>query len=154
MKLYLVQHGEACSKEDNPDRPLTEQGKADVNRLAVFLRKGNIRVERVIHSGKLRARETVDRLMNSVAVGVEVEISDRINPNDPVEVFSELSFTWTQDTLVVCHLPFLSKLVSQLTLRNSDILFANFSPGSAVCLERNDHNQWALNWMVCPSILN
>ena len=27
MKLYLVQHGEAVSKAENPERPLSEQGQ-------------------------------------------------------------------------------------------------------------------------------
>jgi phosphohistidine phosphatase SixA len=27
MKLYLVQHGEAKTKEESPDRPLTDEGK-------------------------------------------------------------------------------------------------------------------------------
>jgi len=30
MRVYLVQHGEAVSKEENPDRPLSEKGAADV----------------------------------------------------------------------------------------------------------------------------
>jgi phosphohistidine phosphatase len=154
MKLYLVQHGEACAKEDNPDRPLTEKGKADINRLAVFLRKGNIRASRVIHSGKLRAAQTVERLQKSVAPGVTIEISDKINPDDEVARFAELSFIWTEDTLMVGHLPFLAKLVSQLTLRDSTSLFSNFVPGTAICLERNNKNQWLLNWMVRPEILN
>jgi len=154
MKLYLIQHGEACSKEENPERPLTEQGKADINRLAVFLRKGNIRVGRVMHSGKLRAAQTVERLLNSVAPGIDVEVSDKINPNSDVGIFAELSFIWSEDTLIVGHLPFLAKLVSQLTLRNSDNLFSNFAPGSAICLERTENNQWVVNWMVRPEVLN
>jgi phosphohistidine phosphatase len=154
MKLYLVQHGEACTREEDPERPLTEQGKADINRLAVFLRKGNIRVSRVIHSGKLRAAQTVARLQKSLAPSVAVEISSVINPNDDVTRFAELSFIWSEDTLVVGHLPFLAKLVSQLTLRDSSTLFSNFVPGTAICLERTPSNQWLLNWMVRPEMLN
>ncbi len=37
MKVYLVQHGEAESKEVNPQRPLTEQGMRDVQRIAEAL---------------------------------------------------------------------------------------------------------------------
>ena len=55
MKLYLVQHGEACAKDVDPERPLTDQGNADTDRLAAFLKQAGIQVERVIHSGKLRA---------------------------------------------------------------------------------------------------
>lgn len=153
MKLYLIQHGEACDKAVDPERPLTDNGKADVNRLAVYLRKNNIQVDRVIHSGKLRAQQTVERLLNSVGNHATVEVSDKIGPNSVVEEFSELSFTWEEDTLIVSHMPFLAKLVSQLCIRNTDTLFANCTPGSALCLQRNDLNQWQINWMVRPDSL-
>jgi len=34
MKLYLVQHGEANSKAEDPQRPLAERGRGDVARVA------------------------------------------------------------------------------------------------------------------------
>ena len=154
MKLYLVQHGEACAKALDPERPLTEQGKADVNRLAVFLRKSGVTVERIIHSGKLRAQQTAERLVNAIAAGTTPEISEVINPNDDPAQFAQLSFAWTDDILIVGHLPFMAKLVSQLTLRNTQTVFTNFTPGSAVCLERHDDNSWTLNWMVRPEVMN
>lgn len=153
MKLYLVQHGDACSKEVDPARPLSEQGKADVNRLAVFLRKAGVRVQRVEHSGKLRARQTAERLVNAIAPGTRIEVNANIQPDDDPTRFTELSFMWNTDLLIVSHLPFLAKLVSQLLLRNSSGLFASFTPGSAICLERNGNNQWHMNWMVRPEIL-
>ena len=33
MRLYLVQHGEAKSEEEDPDRPLTDRGASDVRRV-------------------------------------------------------------------------------------------------------------------------
>ena len=60
MKLYLVQHGEACAEDVDPERPLTAQGRADVERLAAFLQQAGIQVGRVIHSGKLRAEQTAE----------------------------------------------------------------------------------------------
>jgi phosphohistidine phosphatase len=154
MKLYLVQHGQACAKDVDPERPLTEQGKAGVNRLAVFLRKSGVSVERIIHSGKLRARQTAERLVNAIAAGAVPEVSDIINPNDDPAQFSKLSFSWSGDTLIVGHLPFLAKLVSQLTLGDTQTVFTEFTPGSAVCLERHEDNRWTLNWMVRPEVIN
>ena len=34
MELYLIQHGQAMTKEQNPDRPLSEEGRAAVRRTA------------------------------------------------------------------------------------------------------------------------
>jgi phosphohistidine phosphatase len=152
MKLYLVQHGEACGKDIDPERPLTEQGKADINRLAVFLRKAGVKVERVIHSGKLRAAQTAERLVNAVAPGITLEVSEHINPNDDPAEFARLSFMWEQDTMVIGHLPYLAKLVSQLVLHDPKIPFTAYTPGSLVCLERNENNQWFINCMVRPDM--
>lgn len=153
MKLYLVQHGEACAKNVDPVRPLTDQGKADVDRLAAFLKQAGIRVERVIHSGKPRAAQTAERLANAVAPGVEVESSGIINPNDNPKAFDWQSDSWDRDTLVVGHLPFMAKLVSHLVLEDENRLITAWQPGSVVCLERGNHTHWQINWMVRPELL-
>jgi hypothetical protein len=43
MRIDLVQHGLAVPKEVDPDRPLSEQGREDVRRLADFLGDAGVR---------------------------------------------------------------------------------------------------------------
>ena len=76
MKLYLAQHGEACTKDIDPERPLTDQGREDIERLAEFLARAGIEVARVIDSGKLRAAQTADLLAAAVAPLVELTTGD------------------------------------------------------------------------------
>jgi phosphohistidine phosphatase len=47
----------------------------------------------------------------------------------------------------------MARLVSQLTLGNTLNLYTAYMPGSIVCLERTDDNQWAMNWMVRPEVV-
>ena len=152
MKLYLVQHGEACATDVDPERPLTEQGKADVERLATFLKRAGVRVERVIHSGKLRARQTADGLASAIAPGVEAEERGMINPNDNPRAFDWQSESWNTNILVVGHLPFISRLVSHLLIDDVDRFIVAYQPGSIVCLEHAD-GQWQLDWMIRPELL-
>jgi len=152
MKLYLVQHGEACAKDVDSERPLTEQGKADIERLAAFLKQAGVQVKRIIHSGKLRARQTADGLASAVAPGIEPEETDIINPNDNPKAFDWQSESWSNDTLVVGHLPFMTKLVSHLLVDDVDRLIIAYQPGSIVCLGRID-GQWQLEWMIRPELL-
>ena len=154
MKLYLVQHGEACAKEVDPDRPLTEQGQADIERLAEFLKTAGIRVERVIHSGKLRAQQTAERLAQAIAPEVELETSGMLNPKDNPKAFDWQSESWDRDILVVGHLPFMTKLVSHLLTDNETRLVTAYQPGSIVCLEHNNDAQWQINWMIRPELLS
>ncbi len=153
MKLYLVQHGEALTKEVDAERPLSEKGKADIDRLAKFLVQVGIRVERMIHSGKLRAQQTAERLAASIAPELELEASGLINPNDSPRAFDWQSESWDRDTLIVGHLPFMAKLTSHLLVDDEDRLVTAFQPGSLICLEHNANNQWQLNWMVRPELL-
>ena len=152
MKLYLVQHGEACAKEADPHRPLTDQGKSDIDRLAVFLGHAGVQVACVLHSEKLRAKQTAERLAKTVAPEVELETSGLINPNDNPKAFDWQSESWDRDTLVVGHLPFMAKLVSHLIIEDEERLIAAYQPGTIVCLERHD-GCWQLNWMVRPELL-
>lgn len=153
MKLYLVQHGEAAAREIDPARPLTEQGRADVEQMAAFLKTAGVRAERVIHSGKLRAQQTAELLAKAIAPAVQVEISDIINPNDNPAAFDWQSNSWNKDTLIVGHLPFMSKLVSHLVTGNPEQPVTAYQPGSVVCLEHGGEKQWQINWMLRPELL-
>lgn len=153
MKLYLVQHGEACDKAVDPERPLTERGRADMERLAGFLAQSGVRVERVLHSGKLRAQQSAECLAAVIAPGVELETSDLINPNDDPKAFDWQSGSWDRDTLVVGHLPFMARLVSHLLLGTEGQPITAYEPGSMVCLQRDGDEVWRINWMLRPELL-
>jgi len=63
MNLYLVQHAEAKRKEEDPERPLSEKGRVDIRKVAVYIAGHiNIKVSAIIHSGKTRARQTAEAL--------------------------------------------------------------------------------------------
>jgi phosphohistidine phosphatase len=153
MKLYLVQHGEAAPKQIDPERPLTDAGRQDVDRLAHFMGGAGIRVQRVIHSGKLRAAQTAERLAQEIAAGVELETRADINPNDPPASIDWVTETRDTDTLVVGHLPFMARQVSHLLVGDEETPVVAYRPGSVVCLERGDDGRWRINWMVRPELI-
>jgi phosphohistidine phosphatase len=153
MKLYLVQHGEACKKEVDPERPLTERGREDIDRLAVFLKQAGIRADRVMHSGKLRAMQTAEQLSKVIAPGIEPQMSDGINPNDDPKTFDLRRNGEDMDMLVVGHLPYMAKLVAYLVVEDEDKLITAYQPGSVVCLESLDNTCWQINWMMRPELL-
>ena len=60
MALYLVQHGKSLSKEVDPQKGLSEQGSAEVKRIADAAKGYNVQVGSICHSGKTRARQTAE----------------------------------------------------------------------------------------------
>ena len=154
MKIYLVQHGEAAAKEVEPERPLTEQGMKDVQRIAEALKRAGVEVKRVIHSGKLRAQQTAEILAIEIAPELQLETSALINPNDNPCAFDLQTDGGNTDTVVVGHLPFMAKLVSHLVTGDESQTLVAYQPGSIVCLEFIEKDNWQINWMLRPELLD
>ena len=152
MKLYLVQHGHAVSKEADPQRPLSDQGRADVEWMAAFLGQAGVRVSRILHSGKKRAEQTAELLAGSVGLGLGVEKISGIDPLDPAPEFARVVNEWQADTMVVGHLPFMGMLVSHLVAGDEAAGIVAFRPGTVVCLEREEGAKWSVSWMIRPEL--
>ncbi len=152
MHIYLVQHGEALSKDIDPDRALSEAGRKDVQRMASFL-AGKVRVARVLHSGKTRARQTAEMLAVAVAPDPKVEQLGGLSPNDPVEPFVSHVEEWNENLLIVGHLPFMAKLVARLATGSGEKPIVDYRPGSIVCLEKGEGSDWQVQWMMRPELL-
>jgi phosphohistidine phosphatase len=153
MRIYLTQHGLAVPKDVAPDRPLSEHGREDVQRLAEFLEKTGIQVGQVLHSGKTRAKQTAAILAEALLSTGEPQAHAGLGPNDPLEMLSpEIAF-WSVDTLIVGHLPYLGRLASLLLASDPDRPLLAFQPGSMACLEKTEDRHWVLVWMVRPELI-
>ena len=153
MRIYLTQHGLAVPKDVDPDRPLSEQGRQDVRRLADFLGHAGVRVEQVLHSGKTRAEQTAAILAEPLLPTGQPQARAGLGPKDPLEVLSpEIAF-WSTDALIVGHLPFLGRLASLLLASDPDRPMLAFQPGSMACLEKDAGGHWVLVWMIRPELL-
>jgi len=154
MRLYLVQHGEALSKEEDPGRPLSRKGEHDVAQLTEILNKSGITVDAVLHSGKKRAHQTAEILAEKLLLKGEAEAISGINPDDAVHDFSLKVHRFKHDTIVVGHLPFMSKLVSCLTTGKDELDIVDYKPGSIVCLEQDAEQKWRISWMLRPNFIH
>lgn len=158
MRLYLVQHGPATSKEENPDRPLTEAGMEVVRRVASLLKKdGQVRPEEIRHSGKLRARQTAEALAVRMGLDIPIEVASNLGPLDDVSDLAGELEEAAADLMLVGHLPHLSRLGSLLVLGDADREVFAFQQGGVLCLERDvdeeDGDRWTVAWMLVPELL-
>ncbi len=158
MRLYLVRHGMAMTKDENPNRPLSEQGKRDVGRMASFLGRAGIRVTRVIHSEILRAQQTALAFSPVIGPGRIVEEMKDLTPASRLDSLAEAASGWTEDTMVVGHDPFMSRITSYLTCGDANAGVVAFDPGTVACLERDPiitekGGHWMLMWHMSPTLL-
>ena len=152
MRLHLVQHGDALTKDVDPERRLSDQGRADITRLAAWLATNEIAVSRICHSGKTRARQTAELLGSVLEAGGEIRPAEGLGPNDLPEVFLKGLQNVDEDTLVVSHLPFVARVLAQAVTGSSDQKLAEFRPGSIAVAERDDSGAWHLILFACPGI--
>ncbi|MFC1673709.1 phosphohistidine phosphatase SixA [Pseudomonadota bacterium] len=148
MKLYLVQHCDALSKDENPERPLSEKGLKDAIKMAAFLHNANVLVDEVAHSGKLRAEETAAVLCKTVWLGQAAVKMDGLKPGDPINHLMNTALTSGGDLMVVGHMPFMGKMAAACL----DGAIINYEPGAVLCLGRADDG-WSLNWFIKPMML-
>lgn len=153
MRLYLVQHGKAMPKDANPDRPLTEEGRRDVEKVARLLQSSSLRVEAIYHSGKTRAAQTAEILGRAVTSEKGVVSKDGLAPNDPVAPIREELESAGKDAMIVGHLPFVGKLASAVIAGNEDAEAVLFSQGGIVCIEKPEGRNGAVAWMLIPDLL-
>lgn len=154
MKLYCVRHCEACDSGEDPERPLTEKGFEDANKVAEYLGRQSIEVAQIMHSGILRAQQTAEIYAQSLQTEQVTESKTLLAESGDVLPLVEMVRTWSQDTLIVGHLPFMYKLVSELVMGDQDFYpIVNFPPGAVVCLEHYEHERWIINWVLRPSIV-
>ncbi len=143
MKCYIVQHGDALSKEDNPDRPLSEDGRDDIQALARKLQHLGIQPKRIYHSGKLRAQQTADIIAARLGCQQAVQALEGIGPNDDAAGFAAKLKNISVDVLIASHMPFVQKLCNALL--GDDAIDFHFSPGKLVCLDIREGNA-SLDW--------
>ena len=150
MRLYLVQHGDALTKDVDPKRPLSAQGQADIKRLATWLVDDSVVVSRILHSGKLRARQTAELLAPVLERNGEISPADGLGPNDPPDAFLRRLDYVDEDTLIASHLPFVARVVAQAVTGSPDQPLVEFRPGSLAVIERDSSGVWHLICFICP----
>jgi len=148
MRLYLMQHGEAAEKRDDPERPLTADGAVDVKRIAEWAKRQDVPINQVWHSGKLRAHQTANIMAAQLSPPGGVSEINGLGPKDAVEPVTRQLGQEHDGALIVGHLPQLERLAARLVTGQEDRPVIRFKKAALVCLERDVYKRWAIGWVV------
>ena len=147
-----MQHGVARPKDEDPDRPLTEGGAAEVARVASHLSARTPSMPmRVLHSGKTRAQQTAEILAGPFA-DASVEEVDGLAPMDDPEDWAGRLETMTDGVVLVGHLPHLARLAGLLLAGDAERPVVSFRNAGLVALERGEDGAWSVRWVVVPEL--
>ena len=151
--VFLVQHGESVPKDQDPERPLSEEGKETVEKMAAFAARAGLKVDQVRHSGKLRARQTAAAFAEKLQPREGIAQYPGLAPNDDVRPVAEELADCPCSVMIVGHLPFLSRLAGALLADNPKLELVRFQYGGIVGLVRGD-SQWTTACVVPPEVVS
>ena len=150
MRCYLVRHGTAASGSDDRARPLTPEGRAQVEATARVLVVHGVEVAEIRHSGLVRARETAEILGRALAPARGVRAATGLAPeDDPHVAAAELELAG-EPLMLVGHLPHLARLTAAL-VGGAELERIRFDSGTAVGLRR-DAAGWELELVLPPRV--
>ena len=147
MHLILVRHGKAENAMANPLRPLTLQGKAEVEKAAQIAVKRGFAIHQIWHSGKTRAEETAKIFGDYFTPKDGIVAIPGLKPNDEVLPMKRKIAEEREPLMLVGHLPFLDLLANLLLIGNRETEEIHFPPAGILYLEREE-NLWKKDWML------
>ena len=148
MRLYLVQHGEAKSEAEDPERSLTLRGEEEARKVSGAAKKLGILPSRIYHSGKKRAEQTAGIIAETL--DLPAQLGQGLNPNDDIRPWVERISREAEDLMIVGHLPFLEKLASFLVRGDEGAKAVIFRYSAIVCLEKKGSGRWAVERVIKP----
>lgn len=150
MALYLVQHGKAVPKDQDPEEPLSDQGSREVEDIAQKAAEMGIKIDLIEHSPKLRARQTAEIFGKYTNPRQGTRQREGIKAKDDVtQLANEVNNA--QGLMLVGHLPFMEKLVSYLLTGETEPKVVKFQNGGIVALDKDaDSGGWMLKATLFP----
>ena len=145
-----MQHGESKSEVEDPARPLTDGGKEEVESVARYVFGLGITVTRILHSGKLRAKQTAELFAQHLVPAQGIFEQEGLGPLDDVYKAKQLVSQAEGSLMIVGHLPHLKRLVSLLILAEPEKEVVEFRMGGVVCLAKS-RESWFIDWALIPS---
>jgi phosphohistidine phosphatase len=157
QKIYFMQHGLAVDKAEDPERPLSETGIEQTEKIAKVLRSSGTSINCIFHSGKQRAAQTAEIMAAAMDLDT-TNMIEGLSPNDDITLLmKQLN---SNNALYVGHLPHLEHMVSQLVAGREEPAVASFQNSAVICLATSAEanlqdrlNSWQIMWYLTPESL-
>jgi phosphohistidine phosphatase len=112
--LYLVHHADAVASDLDARRPLSEKGRAEVERVAAKAAANGAKPSVIWHSGKLRAKQTAEAFWQACNPLAELTATRDLQPDDQPQWMRDRLRREARDILIAGHFPYLPRLLALL----------------------------------------
>ena len=149
MVVYLAHHGDAVGPDVDPRRPLSEQGREHVVRLAAEAAARGAHPVLVWHSGKLRARQTAEAYWRACNALATFSAMRDLQPDDPPEWIRDRLRGETRDILIAGHYPHLPRLLTLMLSPTDGADVPLFPQHGVVAVQTDDDGKtWNELWKL------
>jgi phosphohistidine phosphatase len=149
MECYLMRHGEAVAEAEDPRRPLSDEGRRQVEAVARAAAARGARVAEIFHSGKQRAAETAAIMARVLGAPAAIRRMQGLAPEDDPFVAKAAIESAESVKMWVGHVPHLSRLASLLVAGDEEREVVVLAPATLVYLVRTD-GRWRIEWTLSP----
>jgi len=157
MEIYLMQHGSALPKEQDPEEGLSPDGKARIHASGKALKKMEITFDVILSSPKKRSKQTASIVAEEVGFPpdkiIETEkIKAMIHPEETIKTLAECAVN--QRIFIAGHLPSVAEVASFLLTKGSKATI-EFERGGCCRIDVEDlpTHSGHLKWYLTPKQL-
>jgi phosphohistidine phosphatase len=159
MRLYLIRHADAAPLGEHgiladEDRPLTDLGQTQCQTLAAALQKHDVKLDRIVSSPLLRARQTAEGLRKHWDSPLrEIVLCEDLGPGGkPKKLSRFVRDLQVESVALVGHIPDISEYLTWLA--GSKKAQIPLDKAGTACLECHDDlgkGDGVLIWLVTPA---
>jgi len=158
MEIYLMQHGSALPKEQDPEEGLSPDGKARIHASGKALKKMGITFDVILSSPKKRSKQTASIVAEEVGFPpdkiMETEkVKAMTHPEETIKTLAK--YAGNQRILIAGHLPSVAEVASFLLTEGSKATI-EFERGGCcrIDVENLLTHSGHLRWYLTPDQLN
>jgi len=157
MEIYLMQHGPALPKDQDPDEGLNPEGEARIHASGRALKKMGLGFDTILSSPKKRSKQTAAIVAEEVGFPVEKivetkKIKAMTPPEETVQTLSGLP--GAERVLIAGHLPSVAEVASFLLTEGTKAA-VQFEMGGCcrIDVEELPTHSGRLRWYLTPDQL-
>ena len=157
MEIYLMQHGSALPKEQDPEEGLSPDGKARIHASGKALKKMGITFDVILSSPKKRSKQTASIVAEEVGfppdkITETEKVKAMTHPGETLTILAE--YAGDQRILIAGHLPSVAEVASFLLTKGSKVTI-EFERGGCCRIDVEDlpTHSGHLKWYLTPAQL-
>jgi len=157
MEIYLMQHGSALPKEQDPEESLSPDGKAQIHASGKALKKMGITFDVILSSPKKRSQQTASIVAEEVGFPpdkiIQTEkVKASTHPKETLTIVAE--YSGSRRILIAGHLPSVAEVASFLLTKGSKATI-EFERGGCCRIDVEDlfTHSGRLKWYLTPEQL-